>query len=333
MAVDCQDFDFSLVICHFERCMTQPSWIKGTVAAIVNPRSANGRTGRIWPRIHAELRKVLGEVRVFHTRSPRHAIDLTAAALQAGHRTILAIGGDGTVNEVVNGFLSNGRAPVSEAVLGVIPQGTGSDFRRALRLPLDERAAIRAIQTADARPVDVMSVTYRTSEGVALSRYAVNVVSFGMGGAVAARVNRTSKALGKVSFLIATVATTLRFQGNTVSLRIDGAELQNVSISNVAVGNGPYHGGGMWACPRAVMDDGVLEVTIIENMPAWEIFRDIRYLYNGRIYEHPKVRYSRATRLEATSDQPTLLEIDGEPLGQLPLKIEVIPKAIRILAK
>src|SRR5205809_447874 len=237
----------SLVICHFERCMTQPSWIKGTVAAIVNPRSANGRTGRIWPRIHAELRKVLGEVRVFHTRSPRHAIDLTAAALQAGHRTILAIGGDGT------------------------------------------------------------------------------------GGAVAARVSRTSKALGKVSFLIATVATTLRFQGNTVSLRIDGAELQNVSISNVAVGNGPYHGGGMWACPRAVMDDGVLEVTIIENMPAWEIFRDISYLYNGRIYEHPKVRYFRTTHLEATSDQPTLLEIDGEPLGQLPLEIEVIPKAIRVL--
>src|SRR5205809_1538610 len=219
------------VIGHFERCMTQPSWINGTVAAIVNPRSANGRTGRIWPRIHAELRKVLGEVRVFHTQSPRHAIDLTAAALQAGHRTILAIGGDGTVNEVVNGFLSNGRAPISEAVLGVIPQGTGSDFRRALRLPLDERAAIRAIQTADARPVDVMRVTYRNAEGSTLSRYAVNVVSFGMGGAVAARVSRTSKALGgKVSFLIATITTTLRFQGNTVSLGIDGAEPRKVSI-------------------------------------------------------------------------------------------------------
>jgi len=314
--------------------MTQPSWIHGTIAAIVNPRSANGRTGRIWPQIHAEIRKILGEVQVFHTRSPRHAIDLTAAALQAGHGTILAIGGDGTVNEVVNGFLSDGRAGVSEAVLGVIPEGTGSDFRRALRLPLDERAAIHAIRTADARPVDVMRVTYRNAEGITLSRYAVNVVSFGMGGAVAVRVNRTSKALGgKVSFLIATITTTLRFQGNTVSLGIDGAEPRKVSISNVAVGNGPYHGGGMWACPRAVIDDGVLEVTIIENMPAWEIFRDIRYLYNGRIYEHPKVRYSRATRLEATSDQPTLLEIDGEPLGQLPLEIEVIPKAIRILAK
>jgi YegS/Rv2252/BmrU family lipid kinase len=312
--------------------MTQPTWINGTVAAIVNPRSANGRTGRIWPRIHAELRKVLGEVEVFRTESPQHATDLTAAAIQAGHRTVLAIGGDGTVNEVVNGFFRDGRAAVSEVVLGVIPQGTGSDFRRALRLPLDERAAIRAIQTADARPVDVMRVAYRNSEGITLSRYAVNVVSFGMGGAVAARVNQTSKALGgRVSFLIATVATTLKFQGNKVSLRIDGAELPNVSITNVAVGNGPYHGGGMWACPRAVMDDGVLEVTIIENMPAWEILRDIAYLYNGRIYEHPKVRYSRATRLEATSDQPTLLEIDGEPLGQLPLEIEIIPKAIRVL--
>ena len=75
----------------------------------------------------------------------------------------------------------------------------------------------------------------------------------------------------------------------------------------------------------------MLEVTIIENMPAWEIFRDISYLYNGRIYEHPKVRYFRTTHLEVSSDQPTLLEIDGEPLGQLPLEIEVIPKAIRVL--
>src|SRR5205809_7633401 len=125
MAVGCQYFDLSLVICHFERCMTPPSWIKGTVAAIVNPRSANGRTGRIWPRIHAELRKVLGEVRVFHTRSPRHAIDMTAAAFQAGHWTILAIGGDGKVYDVVNGILSISWEMSYVAYLRVIVQCSG----------------------------------------------------------------------------------------------------------------------------------------------------------------------------------------------------------------
>ncbi|MBI4454689.1 MAG: diacylglycerol kinase family lipid kinase [Acidobacteria bacterium] len=302
------------------------------IAAIINPRSANGKTGRIWPEVFRELQQAFGPIQVFNTQAPNHAIELSAQAVRTGYQTILTVGGDGTVSEVVNGFFQASPFAAPGTILGIIPQGTGSDFRRAIHLPLDTKAAIRALRAAEVKTIDVMRVSYRDWNGNLASRYGVNLASFGMGGAVAARANAASKVLGgKVSFLIATAAVAMRFSGNVVSLRMNGSELLDVAIQNVAVGNGPYHGGGMWVCPRAILDDGWLDVTVMKKLFTWEILRDIAYLYNGRIYEHPKVRHYRVKHLQATSDQPTFIEIDGEPLGHLPLEITVIPRVLHVL--
>ena len=130
---------------------------------------------------------------------------------------------------------------------------------------------------------------------------------------------------------MATLQTALNFSGNSVTLKIDGSDATEEKITNVAVGNGQYHGAGMWACPGASINDGILDVTVIRYLSLFELLKGLPVLYNGSIYSHPKVKAYRARRVEANSKESTLIEIDGEPLGRLPIEISIVPNAIRVL--
>lgn len=300
-----------------------------SIAAILNPKSANGKTAHAWARLRQHFP---GPVEVFETKAPGHAIELTAAAIRKGARTIIAVGGDGTINEVINGFFEGDQLTAANVTLGIVPHGTGSDFRRILKIPTDARQAAKVIQAGKSQAVDVARVAYTTVDGKPAVRYSINLTSFGMGGAVAARANRSSKAFGgQMSFLLATLATTLNYGGKRVTLRLDNSETIMATVTNVAIGNGQYHGGGMWVCPRASIDDGLLDVTVIRYLPIPELVRGLPMLYNGKIFDHPKVTFNRAKRVEAWSEDTTLIEIDGEPLGKLPIDVSIIPKAIRVL--
>jgi YegS/Rv2252/BmrU family lipid kinase len=299
------------------------------IAVILNPKARNGQAARI---VESVRHSWTPPVQVFETRAPEHATELTRAALRAGATTIVAAGGDGTINEVANGFFEDGVAIAPDAAIGVIPYGTGSDFRRSLDFPADTRIAAQLINANVSMPIDVMKVAYTAPSGSMRTRYAVNVVSFGLGGAVAARARVSSKALGgKAGFLFATLRAMAGFKGNRVRIVMDHEKAIERDVTNVAVGNGRFHGGGMWVCPRAVFDDGLLDVTIIRYLSLFETIRDLKMLYNGRIYEHPKVEFHRAKRVRGESDDLAPVEIDGEPLGRLPLEIEVIPKAVRFI--
>ena len=288
--------------------------------AIVNPRA--GKRRAVYLPQDAEI---------LETQVPGHATELTRAAIKRGAETIIAVGGDGTINEVINGFFEDDRAIPTDAALAIIPHGTGSDFSRILNLPADDKLATKVIQSGEKRLIDVMKVRYTTRNGTRAVRYAVNVTSFGMGGAVAERVNRSSKTLGSVlTFLTATVQTALRFQGKQVILQLDDSKTLNVQITNVAAGNGQYHGAGMWICPGAIIDDGLLDVTVVRHLRLPELVRNIRVLYNGGILSHPKVESYRVKSLRAESHETVLLEIDGEPLGQLPVEVSVVPQAIPV---
>ncbi len=267
------------------------------------------------------------------TEAPGHAIQLSGEAVRSGCGTIIAVGGDGTLNEVANGILSVA-PPGSMVTLGLIPQGTGSDFRRTAMLPLNIDDAITIIARGQTAVLDAMRVDFHDPEGVQRIRYALNVTSFGMGGVVAERVQRSSNRLGgKAAFLTATAVTGFSFRGNDVSIQADGGDWSEYRITNVAVGNGQYHGGGMHICPRALMNDGLLDVTIIERLSLPEIARHIRILFNGQIYGHPKIQHRRVRVLAAKSREPTRVEVDGEPVGVLPLKMTVIPEAIRMFVR
>ena len=301
------------------------------IAAIVNPRAADRRAERRWPELRPQMEAVLGALEVYQTTAPGHAIELTRKALGQGARTVIAVGGDGTVSEVVNGFFDGTQPVAAGVVLGIIPLGTGSDLCRTLGLPLEERAALEVIRRGATRRIDLESARFETLEGRPGHRLSVNISSFGMGGLVAARANRASKWLGgKALFQWTTLRTALTFRGNTVRLRLDGRELPPVKITNVAVGNAQFHGAGMWACPRAVVDDGLLDVTVFRYLSLLEIVGAFPRLYNGKIYEHPKVEFHRARRVEATAEEPAYLEVDGEPVGRLPLEITVLPQALTV---
>jgi diacylglycerol kinase (ATP) len=183
-----------------------------------------------------------------------------------------------------------------------------------------------------ARPVDLMRVRYTSHDGLPTTRLAINVTSFGMGGIVAARSNRFSKWLGgKAPYLIATTLTAAWHAGSRVTLAFDRMDPIEARVTNVVIGNGQYQGAGMRVCPDAKFDDGRLDVTVIRHLNGFEIVRDIRMLYDGKILQHPKVSAYRVRHIRAASPDTTFVEIDGEPLGRLPLEIEVIPGAIRVV--
>jgi len=180
--------------------------------------------------------------------------------------------------------------------------------------------------------VDVMKVRYATLNGASALRHAINIVSFGMGGLVAARAKESSRPLGgRAAYLTATLRTALTFRGRCVRLTLDGAPAIEATITNVAVGNGQFHGGGMWACPAARLDDGFIDVTLVNYLPLWQLVRALPGLYTGRVLEHPSVRSHRVRRLEADGREPCAIELDGEAVGRLPIEVSVMPRAIRLL--
>lgn len=303
-------------------------------AVIVNPKSARGKTGRQWPEVAGVLRARLGELDVRLTERHGHATALARELLDGGYCRIIAAGGDGTISETANGFLRDDRPTNPEACLGILPLGTGGDFRRSLQIPAQLDQAIEIIAAGARVSIDVGKAEFRDRQGLPLTRYFVNLLSFGMGGEVAARSRNLFNPLGgPASFLYATAAAFLRYKLKTVRLALDGSpEPLCFRVYNIAVGNGRFHGGGMQACPTAVLNDGIFEVTVIDNMSRFEAVRDFRVLYSDNIYRHPKVKHLRATRLHAEADEAVRLEIDGEPLGTLPLEITVLPRLLPVLA-
>jgi YegS/Rv2252/BmrU family lipid kinase len=302
--------------------------------AILNPRAAGGKAARLWPEIKLALERQLGvpvEARV--TQHPNHASSLSREVLQQGCDLLIAIGGDGTVNEIANGFLLNDEPVNATARLGFIPFGTGGDLQRTLGIPLDPLKATQVVATGTPLTIDIGKARLVGHDGEPVERYFVNLLSFGMGGDVSVRAkNFLSPLGGKIAFLYATFAVFMTYRGKHVRLTLDGETLpEEFLITNIAVGNGCYHGGGMRPCPRAVLTDGLLEITTIDRLTTYEFIRDLPILYSDNIYQHAKVRHYRASRIRAESPETTRIEVDGEALGRLPLEISLLPRKLPVL--
>jgi len=303
------------------------------IAAIANPQAASGRVGRLLPQLAGRLRARLGEVTLRVTDSPEHATGIARELVEAGVDLIIAIGGDGTINEVANGLLRDDKPLRDDVQLGIVPVGTGGDMRRSLGIPGDASQAIEILATGRPLTIDVGKASLAGHDDSMVRRYFVNLASFGIGGEVAARASNPFTMLGgKAGFLWATLRTVAEHRGRHVEIELDGSsEFLPFFISNVAVGNGRYHGGGMQPCPKALLDDGLLDVTVIDYLKPFEVLRDIRVLYSGDVYRLPKVHRLEARRLRARSGQPTRVEVDGEALGRLPIEIEVLPRCLNVL--
>ncbi len=300
--------------------------------AIVNPMAAGRMAGRRWPRIDGLLRQRLGPVDTRFTQRRGDATGLAYQALREGCDLVIAVGGDGTANEVVNGFYRDGKLVRPGARLGFIPIGTGGDLQRTLQVPLDPAQAVQTLVEGCPLAIDIGLARLAGYDGAPVKRCFINLLSLGMGGDVSVRAKSFPRWLGgKAAFLSATLLVFLNYKGKRVRLTLDGARPEEFFITNIAIGNGRYHGGGMHPCPRAVMNDGLLEVTTIDRLGMFELLRDLPVLYSDDVYKHPKVRHFRARRIRAESAEVTRIEVDGEALGTLPLEVELLPERLSVL--
>ncbi len=300
---------------------------------IVNPQSQGGRLGKRW----AELADTIGRAFPFDeavTKAPGDATRLAREALKAGAERIVAIGGDGTINEVVNGFFDETGTPVApNASIALIPYGTGGDFRRTMNIPQDLHEAAAVIKANHKRKIDVGKLTLTTKRGDTQLRMFANIASFGVSGVVDRLVNESGKKFGRLSFAVATARATWSYKNQRVQLIFDGKvdDRVEMTVNTVAVANGKYFGGAMKVAPNAEVDDGAFDVIAMGDFGFGDLLKSGRRLYQGTHLSMDKVTSRRARVVDAEPVEPGAiveLDVDGEALGRLPARFEIVPSAL-----
>jgi YegS/Rv2252/BmrU family lipid kinase len=305
---------------------------------VVNPRSGAGRTGREWPAIERALRVAYPHMTLAVTRKPGDATSLVRHALSEGHHEIVAVGGDGTINEAVNGFFDANGAIAPDAVFGFVTSGTGGDFRKTFGLGPGYAAAIARLREAPVRAIDVGKVSCLTLTGQPTVRYFANIGSFGLSGVIVNAVNRARIAKlfgGQFAFAFHSMLGMLSYRDRAVRIRVDGDYDEIASISTVAVANGQFFGGGMRVAPNAVPDDGVFDVIIMGGVPKARAIAEMKKIYTGEHLHDPAVRSLRGRKIVAapvaeTRGHAVLIEVDGECAGRLPATFELLPRALNL---
>lgn len=312
--------------------MTTAETPRERVAVIVNPHSAHGRTGRRWPALEAAIRARLGAVEVYHTSHARHGIELTREALHAGCTRVLSVGGDGTHFEVANGFFENGTAINPDAVMAILPHGTGSDLPRTLGLPRSFHAALPHAAGGRVLQSDLGRLTCTGAHGEELTYFFQNTCHIGIGAEVGDRVNRNSKALGGFpSYFFATLRTLFDYRDRQMRVEVDGEPFEQV-VKELIIAKGRYDAGGMHVAPHARLDNGLFDIYIIGRVTLGTALRHLHLVYRGEMMQRPDlVRYLRGREVRVSAAAPTKAAIDGEVPGFLPATLSVVPGALRIV--
>ncbi len=297
---------------------------------IVNPMSARGKMQKRWPGIQTVLQSEHFPHEVAFTERRGHAIALARAAVEAGFELVVAVGGDGTLNEVVNGMFVDAKPLNPAAVLGVIPSGTGSDFVRTIGLPRDALAAARHLAHATGKHrIDLGELQYQT-DGHAQHRYFANVAGMGFDAEVVERLERDGKrGTGTLPYLSTLVSTIFAYRNKDVTLYA-GDEFVQSRMNAIVVCNGKYFGGGMMVGPNAALDDGMLDIITIGDMNAVEVLVNTRKLYNGTHLTLAKVSEYRAQTAAVETAERIWIEVDGELVGNGNARFCIHPLALAL---
>ena len=309
---------------------------------IINPSSASGSTGESWPAVASDLRSEFGAFQTAFTKVRGDAASIAADAARKGTKLIIACGGDGTISEVANGILSSGK----DAELGILPSGTGGDFRRSLEIPSHTRAAARILREGRTRRIDAGRISFVSHDGAEAMRYFVGVASCGMSTKVIERVKAggpgwlptsTPKWLGgRISFGASLLHTALRTEPTRLLVQLDDARERQLLVTNLCVANARYFGGGMKIAPEAKLTDGKFDVVRVGDLGAIKIFTSAPRVYSGSHLSMSEVSHGLARKVTvrpAERDAQIDLEVDGELPGRLPATFQIIPVALRVRCK
>ena len=275
---------------------------------VVNPASGNGNTGRGWRKSERLLRRDLRfPFDVAMTDEPGHATHIVRKAVSRGVERIVSVGGDGTLNEVINGLFSDENPQSAEPIVGSIGLGTGSDFVKTLGWSPGLDPAIEKLNRCSVKRIDAAHVRFRMFNGTEAGRMFINVADFGAGGAVVKRVNRTTKRFGgAVSFLWGIVATFLTYKNKRIHYHMDQRSERSEILSNVILGNGRFYGGGIKATPSACLDSGTLSIVFVGDFKLFETLVNLPRFRAGRHLTHRKVHHTFAGAIRAHSDEPVI---------------------------
>ncbi len=299
---------------------------------IVNPIAGSGRAHRLLPRIEAWLAEQGIEARILETREAGHAERLAAAASDLGHDRVIAVGGDGTIQEVLNGLLSSGVATDGgPPAMGLIPSGRGNDLARSVNLPIDPMACLPIALGDTTRPFDV-----GRAEGADGSRRhfgAAGGVGFDAAVAYTMAVRRRFWMRGEAGYFLGTLNELRRYRNSELVVTLIGDDEDRVVSQRflfVAFANGPYYGGGMQICPDARTDDGWLDVCLVGDLSRVAALRELPGIYQAKHLRNPMVEIVRARRLRIEGDGATRVHLDGEPFGNVPVEVTLLPGAVSV---
>jgi YegS/Rv2252/BmrU family lipid kinase len=303
------------------------------IRVIINPASAAGKTARRIPAIVEAIERRFPERCTFAlTERPGDATRLADESVRSGSSLVVAVGGDGTVHEVVNGMMGASHGGIPSSLLGVISSGSGRGFALSLRLPRTLEGQVDLIAECAGRPVDVGVVTTRGRDGRRHDHYFINECQIGIGADVVHGTRRMRKAAGGLlGYGLATFSALFRSPNADLSLTIDGREEPPSSILGLAVGNGDITAGGMSLTPGAEPDDGVLNMLTIHGQSLAERLRSFPKIYSGAHVGTRGFTYSTVKQCRVSGPRPLAVAADGELIGTLPCTISVLERALRVI--
>jgi diacylglycerol kinase (ATP) len=285
---------------------------KDGAKVIVNPAASGGKVGRAWPELRDSLTRSGLQFADQLTQYPGHATEIAHRALEEGFRHIICLGGDGTVHEVVNGLVVDGRVP-PEVVLSIVPGGTAAEAARGSQTRAMDMGEIQCMR-----------------DGEPMRRYFVNVAGLGFDGEASVRVNRMSKRIsGTIPYLTGLVLTLLSYTNKDVEVTFDGQQRRG-RFNSVIICNGQYFGGGMWVGPKAAADDGIFDVVVLKDLNKLEFLLNVPRVYRGTHLTHPKVESFQAKEVHVEARQRMFIQAEGELVGEAPATFRILPAALNV---
>ncbi len=309
--------------------------MKDRLFFIVNPKAYGGKGIIYWRLIKKILNKKGIRFDYSYTQARDSATKIVEEALNSGYSFIVSVGGDGTINEVVNGFFNERNELInSESLLGVIPIGSGKDFIKTIGIPSNTLLALNIILEGKDKLIDIGVSQFYSHTGKEVKRYFINITSVGVSGETVKRVNEMGKTLGaNFTFLYASIVSIIKYKPKNMEIIVDKNKVFKGEIFLTAVANGKYFGSGMKIAPLAEVEDGLFDIILVPYRSKLEILKKLRLVYSGRHINLPDIVFLRGKEVEIKSKDKVLIDMDGEQPGIIPINIKILEKKLRIRVK
>ncbi len=304
--------------------------MENTWYAIVNP-AAGGSTGdKKWKKIEADLKELGIAFQPHLTTAVLHASHIVKEAVEKGYRKLLIVGGDGTLNEVVNGLFAQNVVPTHEVTIALISIGTGNDWIKTMGIPADTKQAARLLKNGTKTRIIDAGLAYYHMHGHKHSRHFINVAGMAFDAEVTRHANANKSSLGPMQYWLSLAKTLFTFSPVPVKVEVDGKVYEDLTFC-LNVGNCQFAGGGMMIVPGALPDDGLFTITHIKNASRWTVIKNVAALGDGTFIKLEEVDQYTGKTVKVTSPVPVWLEVEGEVLGEAPFEFQILPGAVKVL--